>query len=167
MSLDHLLDGADPRDAAEAAVIMANATVDDDEASENERSNARELIDLGVDELERRFQREMDEEIALTVENAGRQASAVLSRAGAALSGAEAALSDPEALIAKYDGTRLSLPGTEYLIGLGLHKDFKNTVSTLAGFSVSGVDVWAVLGDSSAGDVGSEGALGGPAESAD
>lgn len=161
MSLDHLLDGADPRDAAEAAVIMANATVDDDEASENERSNARELIDLGVDELERRFQREMDEEIALIVERAGRQADAVLS-------GAEVSQGGVKSLISKYDSTRLKFPSTGLLIGLGLNKDLHSTAGPLATYSVvSAVDVVAGRGDSGVADVGSEGARGGSAESPD
>lgn len=62
MSIDHMLDGADPRTAAEATLVLAEATVDDSGATDHERADARELIDLGVDELTARFTPEVAED---------------------------------------------------------------------------------------------------------
>ncbi len=68
MSIDHLLDGADPVDAAHAAHIAAEATKDDPGATDAERTAARELLALSVDDLARRF--------VVTDSSAGRRASA-------------------------------------------------------------------------------------------
>lgn len=55
MSIDHLLEDADPADAARAAHIAAEATKDDTGATDAERAAARELLALSVDDLARRF----------------------------------------------------------------------------------------------------------------
>lgn len=153
MSLDHFLDDADPRDAAEAAIIMANATVGDAAASEAERSDARELIELGVDELERRFQEDEAEELTRGVEDGGRKA--------------DIGITDGEALFRKYAAKRVYLPSAGLLISLGLHKSW-GTTDDLAAFTVSGLDVVALPGGDSASDVRSEGnAREGSTESSD
>lgn len=56
MPLDRLLEEAtSPADAAEAAQLMAAATVDDTDATEQERSDARDILALSWDELIGRF----------------------------------------------------------------------------------------------------------------
>ncbi|WP_206510379.1 hypothetical protein C5142_22860 [Rhodococcus sp. BGS-1C] len=51
MSIDHLLDDADPLDAAEAAHIMARATLEAADASDEDRQIAQELLALSVQDL--------------------------------------------------------------------------------------------------------------------
>lgn len=56
MTFDRLLDDArGPIDAAGAAKIMAEATVDDTDATREERRAAQSILDLPFDDLVRRF----------------------------------------------------------------------------------------------------------------
>lgn len=56
MPFDHLLDDAtSPADAAEAAQIMAKATVDDEGATEAERADSRTILALSWEELVESF----------------------------------------------------------------------------------------------------------------
>jgi hypothetical protein len=70
MSFEHMLVNADPEDAAEGAIIIARALVDDPSASDAARATAAKILELSPEELTRRFRR-AKEEAAPASDNAG------------------------------------------------------------------------------------------------
>jgi hypothetical protein len=60
MSFEHMLVNADPEDAAEAAIIIAQALVDDPSASEAARATAADILELSTEELTQRLRRARD-----------------------------------------------------------------------------------------------------------
>jgi hypothetical protein len=57
MSFEHMLVNAEPEDAAEGAIIIARALVDDPSASDDARATAAKILELSPEELTRRFRR--------------------------------------------------------------------------------------------------------------
>ena len=62
MSFDHMLVNAEPEDAAEGAIIIARALVDDPSASDAARATAAKILELSPEELTRRFRRAKKDE---------------------------------------------------------------------------------------------------------
>jgi hypothetical protein len=55
MSFEHMLVNADPEDAADAAIIIAQALVDDPSAGEAARAPAAKILEPSPEELTRRL----------------------------------------------------------------------------------------------------------------
>jgi hypothetical protein len=62
MSFEHMLVNAEPEDAAEGAIIIARALVDDPSASDAARATAAKILEVSPEELTRRFRRAKEEE---------------------------------------------------------------------------------------------------------
>ena len=54
-TVDHFMDGGEPHERAEAALMMAHDTLSDPHASDDARAASRRLLDLGLSELTRRL----------------------------------------------------------------------------------------------------------------
>lgn len=61
MSFEHMLVNAEPEDAAEGAIIIARALVDDTSASDAARATAAKILELSPEVLTRRFRRAKEE----------------------------------------------------------------------------------------------------------
>jgi hypothetical protein len=62
MSFEHMLVNAEPEDAADGAIIIARALVDDPSASDAARATAAKILELSPEELTRRFRRAKEQE---------------------------------------------------------------------------------------------------------
>lgn len=61
MSFEHMLVNAEPEDAAEGAIVIARAVVNDPSISEEARATAAKILELSPEELIRRFRRAREE----------------------------------------------------------------------------------------------------------